>query len=242
MLRRRRAGRGLARRGAARAGAGTVHHRRLHHLDAGFRAVRLSAADLQGEDRHRRAGDRARHRSGARHRPARRRRRGVRARPLGGDEIPGRRFLHEALSGDVQRLRHGRAEERPGEDQGQEGRGKAIKAIATAQAPFVSRGDRSGTNIAELQLWKDAGIDIAADRGPWYRESARAWARRSTPPAPWAPTCCPTAAPGSPSRTRAICRSLVEGDKRLFNQYGVMLVNPAKFPNVKTEHGQQFID
>ena len=60
--------------------------------------------------------------------------------------------------------------------------------------------------------------------------------------APAMAMCCPTAALGSRSRTRATCKSLVEGDKRLFNQYGVMLVNPAKHPNVKKELGQQFID
>ena len=75
-------------------------------------------------------------------------------------------------------------------------------------APFISRGDRSGTHIAELELWKAAGIDIAQGQGPLVQaRSARAWAPRSTPPRRRTPTCCPTAAPGSRSRTAATSTS-----------------------------------
>ena len=108
------------------------------------------------EDRHHRESGGAGHRPGARHRPARRRRRGVRARQIGGREIPRRRPGREALSGDVQRLRADRAEERSGRHQGHEGRRpRRSQTIKDKQASFISRGDRSGTHIAELKLWKD---------------------------------------------------------------------------------------
>jgi tungstate transport system substrate-binding protein len=85
--------------------------------------------------------------------------------------------------------------------------GKAFRAIKDKQASFISRGDRSGTHIAELQLWNDAGIDIDKDRVLGTSRSARASAQRSTSPAQPMATCYPTAAPGFISGTRAICKS-----------------------------------
>ena len=119
----------------------------------------------------------------------------------------------------------------------------ALKTIKDKAAPFISRGDKSGTHIAELNLWKVAGIDIAKDQGPLVQGDRPGHGRGAQHRRrPRTPMCWPTAAPGSRSRTAAISSSSVEGDKRLFNQYGVMLVNPAKHPNVKKELGQAFID
>ena len=118
----------------------------------------------------------------------------------------------------------------------------ALQTINAKAAPFISRGDRSGTNIAELALWKEAGVDIANDKGLWYKEIGQGMG----------------AALNMASASNAYvlsdrgtwlafqnCGDLViavEGDKRLFNQYGVMLVNPAKCPSVKKDLGQQFLD
>ena len=120
---------------------------------------------------------------------------------------------------------------------------QALRQIKDKQAPFISRGDRSGTHIAELALWnKDAGIDIEKERGPWYNSIGQGmgWALNMA-----------SANGGyvlSDRGTRISFKNksdlqiLVEGDRRLFNQYGVMLVNPTKHPNVKKELGQQLID
>ncbi|EJN10503.1 ABC-type tungstate transport system, permease component [Bradyrhizobium sp. YR681] len=118
----------------------------------------------------------------------------------------------------------------------------ALKAIEAKGAPFVTRGDRSGTHAAELALWIVAGIDIAAAKGAWYREakegmSAALEAARGT-------NAYVLSDRGSwiALRDRGDLDIIVEGDKRLLNQYGVMLVNPEKFPNVKKELGQTFVD
>lgn len=118
----------------------------------------------------------------------------------------------------------------------------ALKAIEAKGAPFVTRGDRSGTHAAELALWIVAGIDIAAAKGAWYREVKQGMdAALETARAANAYV---LADRGSwiAFRERGGLDIVVEGDKRLLNQYGVMLVNPEKFPNVKRELGQTFID
>jgi tungstate transport system substrate-binding protein len=118
----------------------------------------------------------------------------------------------------------------------------ALKAIAAKQAPFVSRGDRSGTNQAELALWKDAGIDIATAKGPWYRDIGQGMgAALNTAGAMGAYTISDRGT-WIHFKNKGDLVISFEGDKRLFNQYGVMLVNPAKHPNVKKELGQTFID
>ncbi len=118
----------------------------------------------------------------------------------------------------------------------------ALKAIKAKQAPFVSRGDRSGTNQAELALWKQAGIDIAKDKGPWYRDIGQGMgAALNTASAMNAYTLSDRGTWIS-FKNRGDLVISVEGDKRLFNQYGVILVNPQKHPNVKKELGQTFID
>ncbi len=118
----------------------------------------------------------------------------------------------------------------------------AFKAIADTKSPFISRGDKSGTHAAELRYWKIAGVDVEQGKGSWYREIGQGMG--------------PTLNMASSSnaytlsdrgtwlsfKNRGDLAIAVEGDKRLFNQYGVMLVNPAKFPNVKEKDGQAFVD
>jgi tungstate transport system substrate-binding protein len=118
----------------------------------------------------------------------------------------------------------------------------ALKAIEAKGAPFVTRGDRSGTHAAELALWIVAGIDIARTKGAWYREAKQDMA--SALDAARAANAYVLSDRGSwiAFRERGDLDIVVEGDKRLLNQYGVMLVNPAKFPNVKKELGQDFVD
>jgi tungstate transport system substrate-binding protein len=122
----------------------------------------------------------------------------------------------------------------------------ALKRIAEAAAPFISRGDRSGTHAAELRLWQQAGVDPVAGpnsgRGAWYREIGQGMG----------PTLNTAAAQGAYAltdrgtwlafRNRQGLRIVVEGDARLFNQYGVMLVNPQRHGHVKRADGQRFID
>jgi tungstate transport system substrate-binding protein len=119
---------------------------------------------------------------------------------------------------------------------------KALQTIKDKQAAFISRGDRSGTHSAELKLWKDAGVDIEKDRGAWYKAIGQGMGAALN-----------TAGAGNAYvlsdrgtwihfKNKGDLQILVEGDKRMFNQYGVMLVNPQKHPNVKKEYGQQFID
>jgi tungstate transport system substrate-binding protein len=118
----------------------------------------------------------------------------------------------------------------------------ALKAIKAKGAPFISRGDKSGTHSAELNLWKAAGIDIAADKGPWYREIGQGMG--ATLNTASASNAYALADRGTwiSFRNRGDLEIVVEGDKRLFNQYGVILVNPAKHAHVKKDFGQQFVD
>jgi tungstate transport system substrate-binding protein len=120
--------------------------------------------------------------------------------------------------------------------------GQAFTTIKDKQAAFISRGDKSGTHVAELALWKASGIDIDKDKGPWYKSIGQGMGAALN-----------TAGAGNAYvlsdrgtwihfKNKGDLQILVEGDKRMFNQYGVMLVNPAKHPSVKKELGQQFID
>jgi tungstate transport system substrate-binding protein len=120
----------------------------------------------------------------------------------------------------------------------------ALQMIKAKAAPFISRGDRSGTHIAELNLWKVAGIDIAADHGPWYKEIGQGMGAALNMASASASNAYVLSDRGTwlAFKNRGDLAIVVEGDKRLFNQYGVMLVNPAKFPSVKKDLGQQFID
>ena len=118
----------------------------------------------------------------------------------------------------------------------------ALQAIKAKTMPFVSRGDRSGTHIAELALWKDAGIDIAGDKGPWYKEIGQGMGAALNMASASNSYVLSDRGTWLAFKNRGDLAILVEGDKRLFNQYGVMLVNPAKHPHVKQDLGQQFID
>jgi tungstate transport system substrate-binding protein len=118
----------------------------------------------------------------------------------------------------------------------------ALKAIKAKGSPFISRSDRSGTHIAELQLWKLAGIDIAADKGPWYREIGQGMGAALNMASASDAYLLSDRGTWLSFRNKRSLVIAVEGDKRLFNQYGVMLVNPEKHPTVKKELGQQFID
>src|SRR6266702_458833 len=118
----------------------------------------------------------------------------------------------------------------------------ALGAIKAKGADFISRGDKSGTHQAELNLWKVAGIDIAKDKGPWYKEIGQGMgAALNTASASNAYVLADRGTWLS-FKNRGDLDILVAGDKRLFNQYGVMLVNPARHPHVKKEEGQSFID
>jgi len=119
---------------------------------------------------------------------------------------------------------------------------EAFKKIAAVQAPFASRGDDSGTNKAEIRLWKAAGIDPQPGSGKWYLKTGSGMG----------PTLNTAVAEGAYALTdrgtwiafknKGDFEILVQGDKALFNQYGVILVNPARFPSVKAADGQTFID
>ncbi|HKS60067.1 MAG TPA: substrate-binding domain-containing protein [Xanthobacteraceae bacterium] len=119
----------------------------------------------------------------------------------------------------------------------------ALKAIKAKEAPFVSRGDRSGTHSAELALWKAAGIDVAgADKGPWYREIGQGMGAALNTASSMNGYVLADRGTWLSFKNRGELDIVVEGDRRLFNQYGVMLVNPDKHAHVKKELGQQFID
>jgi len=120
---------------------------------------------------------------------------------------------------------------------------KALKTIKDKQADFISRGDRSGTHFAELALWnKDAGIDIEKEKGPWYKSIGQGMGAALNTAGASNGYVLSDRGTWLSFKNKGDLQILVEGDKRLFNQYGVMLVNPAKHPNVKTELGQAFID
>ena len=119
---------------------------------------------------------------------------------------------------------------------------KAFQTIKAKQAPFISRGDRSGTHSAELKLWKDAGIDIEKDKGPWYKAIGQGMGATLNTAAGMNAYALADRGTWLSFKNRGDLVVSVEGDKRLFNQYGVMLVNPAKHPNVKKDLGQAFID
>ncbi len=119
---------------------------------------------------------------------------------------------------------------------------KAMQTIKDKQAPFISRGDRSGTHIAELNLWKDAGIDIEKDKGPWYKSIGQGMGAALNTAGASNAYVLSDRGTWIHFKNKGDLAIVVAGDKRMFNQYGVMLVNPAKHPNVKKELGQQFID
>jgi tungstate transport system substrate-binding protein len=118
----------------------------------------------------------------------------------------------------------------------------AYKAIASAKAPFVSRGDDSGTHKAELRLWQLAGIDVKTASGSWYLEAGQGMGTTINTAVGKDGYVFTDRATWSAFKNRGDYRVLVEGDPRLYNPYGVMLVNPARHPNVKVADGQAFVD
>ena len=118
----------------------------------------------------------------------------------------------------------------------------ALRKIKDAGAPFVSRGDRSGTHIAEVNLWTIAGIDIAKDKGPWYRETGQGMGPALNMASSMNAYLLADRATWLAFDNRGELTVLLEGDKRLKNQYGVMLVNPERHPSVKRADGQAFVD
>jgi tungstate transport system substrate-binding protein len=118
----------------------------------------------------------------------------------------------------------------------------ALAKIKAAGAPFISRGDKSGTHSAELNLWKAAGIDIAANKGTWYRDIGQGMGAALNTASASNAYVLTDRGTWLSFRNRGDLVISVEGDKRLFNQYGVILVNPAKHAHVKKDLAQSFID
>jgi tungstate transport system substrate-binding protein len=119
---------------------------------------------------------------------------------------------------------------------------EALRKIKGASAAFVSRGDRSGTHMAEIALWKQAKVDIAAEKGPWYRDTGQGMGPALNSASSMNGYILTDRATWISFKNRGDLAILVEGDKRLFNQYGVILVNPEKHKHVKKKMGQAFID
>jgi tungstate transport system substrate-binding protein len=134
----------------------------------------------------------------------------------------------------------------PKSDPAQVGGGKdivdALKRIQSAQVPFVSRGDRSGTHMAELELWKMSGVDLEKAKGPWYRDTGQGMGPALNTAASMNAYLLADRATWLAFRNRGDLAVLVEGDRRLYNQYGVILVNPDRHPAVRKMPGQTFID
>ena len=118
----------------------------------------------------------------------------------------------------------------------------ALKKIADAKAPFVSRGDKSGTHAAELRLWKSAGVDLDAAKGPWYRDTGSGMGPALNTASSIGGYILSDRGTWLSFKNKGDLTVVVEGDRVLFNPYGVMLVNPAKHPHVKQADAQRFID
>ncbi len=119
---------------------------------------------------------------------------------------------------------------------------EGLRRIAAAKAPFVSRGDRSGTHAAEQRYWKEAGLDLSVVRGDWYKEIGQGMGPALNSAAAMNAYVLSDRGTWLSFTNRRDLTIQVEGDQRLFNQYGVMLVNPAKHPHVKAADGQAFVE
>jgi tungstate transport system substrate-binding protein len=119
---------------------------------------------------------------------------------------------------------------------------QGLRKIADAKAPFISRGDRSGTHQAELRYWTAAGADLNAIKGDWYREIGQGMGPALNMAAASEAYTLSDRGTWLSFKNRRDLVIAVEGDKRLFNQYGVMLVDPAKYPKIKSADGRAFID
>jgi tungstate transport system substrate-binding protein len=119
---------------------------------------------------------------------------------------------------------------------------ESLQKIRSARSAFASRGDKSGTHFAEVELWKAAGVDIARDKGPWYRETGSGMGPTLNTASGMNAYAMTDRGTWLSFKNRGELVIVVEGDQRLFNQYGVMLVNPAKHAHVKKDMGQAFVD
>ena len=119
---------------------------------------------------------------------------------------------------------------------------EAFKKIAETQAPFASRGDDSGTNKTELKLWQDAGVDPEPASGTWYLATGSGMGATLNTAVGKQAYALTDRGTWLSFANKGDFKVLVEGDPKLFNQYGVILVNPAKHANVKAKEGQAFID
>ncbi len=117
----------------------------------------------------------------------------------------------------------------------------ALVKIQEKGAAFVSRGDKSGTHAAELGLWKVAGVDLDAKKGPWYREIGQGMGAALNTAGAMGAYVLADRGTWISFKNRGDLTIAVEGDTRLFNQYGVIAVNPAKHPHVKINDGQAFV-
>lgn len=118
----------------------------------------------------------------------------------------------------------------------------ALEKIAAAKAPFASRGDDSGTNKAELALWKTAGVDVSGASGDWYRATGSGMGATLNTAAGMGAYALTDRGTWLNFKNRGDLKVLVEGDSTLFNQYGIIVVNPEKHPHVKLEDAQAFAD
>lgn len=118
----------------------------------------------------------------------------------------------------------------------------AFRKIADAKAPFVARGDDSGTSKAETRLWGETGIDPKAAGGGWYRDTGSGMGPTLNTAAEMDGYTLSDRGTWLSFKNKENLTILVEGDRRLFNQYGVILVNPARHPHVKQDLGRKFID
>jgi hypothetical protein len=225
----------------ARRGTGTQHHDGVDDEHRAVGPVRAPPARVQAGDRDRRSRRRRRHRAGPRHGAARRRRHPVRARPQAEEKLVAEGFgikRTDVMYNDFVIVGP------QGDPAGAKGRDvvAALAKIAEKSGSFISRGDKSGTHAAELRYWKTAGIDAPATKFAGYKEcgcgmgpalniAAQSDAYVLTDRGTWLSF-----------KNRGNLAILVEGDQRLFNQYGVIVVNPAKHPHVKVQLAQAFAD
>jgi tungstate transport system substrate-binding protein len=119
---------------------------------------------------------------------------------------------------------------------------QAYTKIAGAKAPFASRGDDSGTHKAELALWKKAGIDVKKDGGSWYRSTGSGMGATLNTAAGMNAYALADRGTWISFKNKGDLKILVEGDPALFNQYGVILVNPTRHKHIKAKDGQAFVD
>ncbi|WP_430225899.1 substrate-binding domain-containing protein [Paroceanicella profunda] len=118
----------------------------------------------------------------------------------------------------------------------------ALEKIAASGAPFASRGDDSGTNKAELALWKQTDVDPAAASGGWYRETGSGMGATLNTAVGMNAYTLTDRATWISFENKGDFEVLVQGDEKMFNQYGIMAVNPEKCPSVKVDAGQTFVD